>query len=133
MISGAVTEKSEENPRKMTNQTIRRLALGSVLQCVTPPLSQEAEGFQLLVDSGSSKRFIDPEVIRGIASRMLEYTKIEPPMEITAAGNNVLRGTAQCILLVVVRGTDGALRTVKLFILLVPGLEGNLFSSAPQL
>ena len=64
---------------------------------------------------------------------MLEYTKIEPPMEITAAGNNVLRGTAQCIILVVVRGTDGALRTVKLFILLMPGLKGNIFSSSPQL
>ena len=64
---------------------------------------------------------------------MLEYTKIEPPMEITTSGNNVLRGTAQGILLVVARGTDGALRTVKLFILLVPGLKGNIFSSSPQL
>ena len=95
-----------------------------------PPLSQEAEGFQLLVDSESSKRFIDPGLIRGIESRMLEYAKIEPPMEITAAGNNVLRGTAQCILLVVVRGTDGALRAVKLSIVLVPGLKRNVFSSS---
>ena len=35
-----------------------------------PPLSQEADGFQLLVDSGSSKHVIDPE------SRMQEYTRI---------------------------------------------------------
>ena len=35
-------------------------------------------------------------------------------MEITAAGKNVLRGTAQGILLVVVRGTDNALIIVKL-------------------
>ena len=34
-------------------------------------------------------------------------------MEITAAGNNVLRGTAQAILLTVVRDTDDALKTVK--------------------
>ena len=51
-------------------------------------------------------------------------------MEITAAGNNVLRGTAQGVLLVVVRGTDDALRTVKLPIVLVPELKRNLFSSS---
>ena len=41
-------------------------------------------------------------------------------MEIKVAGNNVLRGTAQGLLLVVVRGTDGSLRTVILPIVLVP-------------
>ena len=59
-----------------------------------PPSSQEADGFQLLVDLGLWKHFIGPELIRGVESRMLEYTRVEPPMEITVAGNNVLRGTA---------------------------------------
>ena len=41
-----------------------------------PPLSQKADGFQLLVDAGSSKHFIDPELIRGVESTMmLEYTR----------------------------------------------------------
>ena len=40
-----------------------------------PPFSQEADGFQLLVDSGSSKHYIGPELIHGVESRMLEYTK----------------------------------------------------------
>ena len=40
-----------------------------------PSLSQEADGFQLLVDSGSSKHFIDPELIHGVKSRMQYYTK----------------------------------------------------------
>ena len=58
----------------------------------------------LLVDSGSSKHFIDPGLIRGIES---ECTTIEPPMEVTEAENDVLLGTAQEILLVVIiRGTD---------------------------
>ena len=35
---------------------------------------------------------------------MFECTKIEPPIEIRAARDNVLRGTAQSILLA--RGTD---------------------------
>ena len=70
-----------------------------------PPLSQEADSFQLLVDSGSSKHFIDPELMRGVESSMFEYTRIELPMEITVAGDNVLRGTARGILLAVRRGT----------------------------
>ena len=41
----------------------------------------------------------------------------------------MLRGTAQGILLVVVHGIDEVLRTVKLPIVLVPGLKRNLFSS----
>ena len=95
-----------------------------------PPFSYEAESVQLLVDSGSSKHFIDPELIRGVESIMLEYTRIEPPKEIPVAGDNVLRGTAQGILLIVLRGTDDVLRTVILSIKLVPGLKINLFSSS---
>ena len=61
---------------------------------------------------------------------MLEYTRVEPPMEITAAGNNMLRGTAQGMLQVVERSTDDALRAVKLTIVLVPGLKRMTFSSS---
>ena len=39
------------------------------------PLSQQADCFQLLIDSGSSKYVIDPELICGVESRMFEYTK----------------------------------------------------------
>ena len=51
-------------------------------------------------------------------------------MKVRAAGNNLLRGTAQIILIVVVRGTDDILRTVKLLIVLVPGLKRNSFSTS---
>ena len=61
---------------------------------------------------------------------MLEYTTVEPPKEIRAAGDNVLHGTAQGILLVVARGTDDVLTTVKLPVVLVPGLKRNLFSTS---
>ena len=82
------------------------------------------------MDSGSSKHFIDPELIRGVQSRKLEYTWIEPPMEVRDTGDNVLRGTAQDILLVVVRGTDDVSKTARLPVVLVPGLKRNLFSSS---
>ena len=98
------------------------------------PLSQHVDGFQLLVDSGSSKHFIDPELMRGVESRMFEHTRIDPPMEIRAAGDNVSRGTTQGILMVVVRGNDNVLRTIKLPIVLVHRLKRKLFftSAAAQ-
>ena len=42
-----------------------------------PLLSQEADGFQLLVSPESLKHFIDSELIREVESRMLEYTQIK--------------------------------------------------------
>ena len=39
-------------------------------------LSQDTDDFQLLVDSESSKYFIDPELIRGVESRRLGHTRI---------------------------------------------------------
>ena len=84
----------------------------------------------MLVDSGSSKHFVDPELVHRVESRMQNYTNISPPMEIKAAGHNTLLGIAQGTLLVVVRDTQGICRTVKLPIVLVSGLGRNLFSTA---
>ena len=79
--------------------------IGFSFSCCHPPLSHQADGFQMLVDSGSSKRFVDPKLIHRVESRMQNYIEINPPMEIKAAGHNTLFGTAQGILLVVVRDT----------------------------
>ena len=59
---------------------------------------------------------------------MLEYIRIEPPMEIRAAGNNVLLAPAGSILLLVVRHTNDFLRTIMLLIVLVPGVKRYLLS-----
>ena len=91
----------------------------SFAMCHTP-LYKQADGFQLLVDSGSSKYSIDPKLMRGVASIMFEYTRIEPLMEKRAAGDTFLLGIGQVNLLVVVCGTDNVLRTVKLPIVLGP-------------
>ena len=61
---------------------------------------------------------------------MLSNTRIEPPIETTTAGDHLLLGIAQGTFLVVLRGTNDVLRTVKLSILLVPGSKRNLFSSS---
>ena len=62
---------------------------------------------------------------------MFEYTRIEPPMEIIYAGDNVSCGATRGILLLVVRGTDDVLRKVKLSIVLKPEL--NIFLVRQQL
>ena len=84
----------------------------------------------MLVDSRSFKHFVDPKLVHRVESRMQDYTQISPPMEIKAAGHNTLFGIAQGTQLVVVRDTQDVCKTVKLPIVLVPGLGQNLFSTA---
>ena len=63
---------------------------------------------------------------------MLECPKIEPSMEIRAAGDNLLHSTVQGILLVVGRGTDDVSRKVNLPTVLVPGWKRNISSSLAE-
>ena len=56
--------------------------------------------FDLLIDSGSSKHFIDPELIRGVRKRMSQHTEISSPMEIKAAGDKTSYGTTQGVLFI---------------------------------
>ena len=69
--NGKVESKSTEDDQPNNTPP----GIGFSFTMCHPPLSQEANGFQLLVDSGSSKHFIDPELIRGIESTMLENTR----------------------------------------------------------
>ena len=92
------------------------------------PLSYQADGFQLLVDSRSPKHFIDSQFIRGVETRMQYYTnKTNLPRKVKATGGNILYGTAQNILLVVARDADDVCERVKLPVVNVPGLKRNLF------
>ena len=121
--------KIEKKGTEIVDETNTPPGIGFSFAMCDLSLSRETDGFQLLVDSGSSKHFIDLEFIRRVEPRMLQHTRIEPLIETRAAGNNVLHGTVQGIVLVVVLGTNDVLRTVKLPIMLVPGLKKNLFSS----
>ena len=60
---------------------------------------------------------------------MQQGTNINPPMEIKAAGDNILYGTGQGVLLILVRDTDDVCRNVKLPVVLVPGLKRNFFQA----
>ena len=93
--------------------------VGFSFTCCHTPLSHHADEFQM--------HFVDPKLIHRVGSRMQDYTQINPPMELEAAGHNTLFGTARGILLVVVHDTKDVGRTIKLPIVLVPGLEWSLF------
>ena len=54
---------------------------------------------------------------------MLDYTEINPPMETRAACDNTLFGTAQRILMVLVRDTQDVFRSIKLPMVLILGLK----------
>ena len=63
----------------------RHLESGLVLPVVSHRSPIKQTGF---------KCFVDPKLIRGVENRMLEYTEINPPMEIKAAGHSTLFGKA---------------------------------------
>ena len=86
----------------------------------------------MLEDSRTCKHFIDPKLFRGVESIIIGYTEINSPIEIKAAGHNILFGTAQAILLGLVKYAQDVCRTVKLPIVLVPKL-GIFFPQLSQL
>ena len=72
-------------PRKSNESTVEYSpppGIGFSFACCHPPLSHQADGFQMLVDSGSSKHFVDPKLIHRGESRMQDYTEINLPMGI---------------------------------------------------
>ena len=89
--SGKIAKESNES--KVEYSPLPGIAFR--FACCHPPLFHQPDGFQLLVDSGSSKHFVDPKLVHRVESRMHDYIEIYPPMEIKAAGhNNILFGTA---------------------------------------
>ena len=108
--NGKIAKQSNESEVKYSPP--HTCGIGFSFACCHLPLSHEADGFHVLINSWFSKRFIDPKLIRGVGSRELDYTEINTPIEVKAAGHNTFYGTAQGILLVLVRDTQDVCRTV---------------------
>ena len=88
--NGKIAKKSNESEVEYSTPP----GIGFSFACCHPSLFHQADVFQMLVDSGSSKHFVDPKFTRGVESRMLDYTEINPSMEVKAAGHNTLFGIA---------------------------------------
>ena len=70
-VENKFTESDDESHTSTSPEIVLSFAVCHL------PLSHQADDFKPLVDSGSSKHSIDPELIyRVVVSRMLEYTKI---------------------------------------------------------
>ena len=75
--------------------------VGFSFACCHPSLCHQTDGFQMLVDSGSSKHFVDSKLVHRVESRKQGYTQISPPVEIKDTGHNALLGITQGTLLIV--------------------------------
>eukprot|EP00903_Cladosiphon_okamuranus_P021708 g19957.t1 len=66
-----------------------------------------APAFTMTVDTGASSHFLDSELLPDLEQRMIECTKIGPPVRITVAGQGQLPGTAKGVLKVIVTDQYG--------------------------
>ncbi|CAB1109566.1 unnamed protein product [Ectocarpus sp. CCAP 1310/34] len=87
-----------------------------------------AQTFTMTVDTGASNHFLDNELIPALEQRMVEYTKIDPPLLIHVAGQGQLHGTAKGALKVTVTDQNGNPRSIRLPFICVPKLGRHLFS-----
>ena len=87
-----------------------------------------APTFTMTVDTGASSHFLDSELLPDLEQRMIECTKIDPPLRITVAGQGQLPGTAKGVLKVVVTDQHGHSHPVRLPFICVPNLGRHLFS-----
>ncbi len=87
-----------------------------------------APTFTMTVDTGASNHFLDSELLPGLDQRMVEYTKVDPPLIVNVAGQGQLHGTSKGALNVTVTDQDGGQHAVRLPFICVPKLGRHLFS-----
>ena len=100
----------------------------------TPDLSGESglltDGtcIELLVDSGASFNFVDPELTPGLLASMTGYEPVQVPHQIVAAGKHILYRVAAGIINGTIADNGGNKRDFSFRAIIVPGLGTNLFS-----
>eukprot|EP00903_Cladosiphon_okamuranus_P017943 g16510.t1 len=87
-----------------------------------------APTFTMTVDTGASNHLLDSELLPDLEQRMIECTKIDPPLRITVAGQGQLAGTAKRVLKVIVTVQHGDSHPIRLPFICVPDLGRHLFS-----
>lgn len=83
---------------------------------------------RLLVDSGASYNFVDPELTPGLLALMRDYESLQVPHEIVAAGQHILHGVAAGTINGAIADDGGNKRDFSFRAIVVPGLGTNLFS-----
>ena len=81
-----------------------------------------------MVDSGSSKHFLDPFLIPGLQNRMMDYKALDEPRKIFTAGDHVLERIGTGTVHGTVKDGHGRKTAINFSAFVVPGLGRNLFS-----
>ena len=82
----------------------------------------------VLVDSGASGHYFDDTIIPDLKQRLQDYTSLSTPRTILTAGGALLDGTAEGVLKGLITGDYGEQHLAWIAILIVPGIECNIFS-----
>eukprot|EP00752_Nemacystus_decipiens_P005704 g5162.t1 len=85
-----------------------------------------APTFTMTVSIGASSHFLDSELLPELEQSVIEYTKFDPPLVITVAGQGQLHGTAKGALKVTATDQHGDPRSVRLPFICVPKLGRHL-------
>lgn len=83
---------------------------------------------KILIDSGCSNHMVDSQLLPNIEDEMLDYVRFDPPMNIVAAGGQLLHGTGKGVLHAMVTDLRGNQRSIRFPVITVPGLGRHLFS-----
>lgn len=84
----------------------------------------------MLVESGTSRKYLDGELARGIQLRMTNYAELKQSHRIVTAGNRVVEDIATGTISGAVTDRDGKKRLLGFSVIIVPGLRRHLFSVA---
>ena len=82
----------------------------------------------LMVDSGASGHYFDDAIIRDLKHRLQDYVHLTKPRKILTAGGAMLDGTVEGVLQGLITDDNGNQILVRVDIVVVPGIERNLFS-----
>ena len=82
----------------------------------------------MLVDSGATDNYLDPALTPGGWAQMRDIEDLRIALPIIAAGQHVFHGVTTGVLFGTVADDSGQDRQVNFRVVLIPGLETNLFS-----
>ena len=92
-------------------------------------LVTDATYIELLVDSGASFNFVDPEMTPGLLVSMRDYEHLQVPHQIVAAGKHTLYEVAGGTINCTIPDDGGNKRGFFFRAIIVPGLRTKLFSA----
>ena len=114
----------------MTNdeELVEKALMASSSAAITSQNSINSNLITVMVDSRASDRYFDDAIIRDLKHRLQDYVHLATLRTILIAGKAILGSTAEDALQSLVADDYGNRIFVRIDIVVVPGIEHNLFS-----